>query len=67
LIVRCSPGDRRSRSAARFGAHNVATIRDERTKLVGHHDVTLQVNGAPHRVALEPRTSLLDALRDTCA
>lgn len=28
------------------------------------HDVVLTVNGAPHRLALDPRTTLLDALRE---
>jgi xanthine dehydrogenase YagT iron-sulfur-binding subunit len=30
----------------------------------GHVDVTLQVNGAPVTLSVEPRTSLLDALRE---
>jgi xanthine dehydrogenase YagT iron-sulfur-binding subunit len=30
----------------------------------GHVDVTLQVNGAPVKLSVEPRTSLLDALRE---
>jgi xanthine dehydrogenase YagT iron-sulfur-binding subunit len=30
----------------------------------GHVDVTLRVNGAEHRLAVEPRVTLLDALRE---
>jgi xanthine dehydrogenase YagT iron-sulfur-binding subunit len=32
-----------------------------------HMDITLKVNGRDHRVALDPRTTLLDALRDHLA
>jgi xanthine dehydrogenase YagT iron-sulfur-binding subunit len=30
----------------------------------GHMDITLTINGRDHRVSLDPRTTLLDALRD---
>ena len=47
-----------------LGARTFGAPRMKGTMLVGHREVTLQVNGAPHAVALEPRTSLLDALRE---
>ncbi|HEX2888311.1 (2Fe-2S)-binding protein [Vineibacter terrae] len=38
-----------------------AQMKDERGDAV---DIRLQINGKTHRLALDPRTSLLDALRD---
>src|SRR3954451_9739671 len=44
------------------GADAVATLRaDEEAAVV---DVVLRVNGAEHRLTLDPRTTLLDALRE---
>jgi xanthine dehydrogenase YagT iron-sulfur-binding subunit len=48
------------------GLPALAAARPAPEKLSGTFEVELQVNGAPLRCSIEPRTTLLHALRDRC-
>src|SRR5438067_6721029 len=53
--------------ASRVLSHNPAPLTDFGSAAPGEIDVTLRVNGETHRLTLEPRVTLLEALRENLA